>query len=197
MQDSSLEIRSGRDINLVSDDTRLHLGPDDIQVIADSLQVQSNSGDTSGTILSVSEGQLSISASQAVLAQGSMGLTAEQVQGTSKIDSGTHDQLQITAPAGYLSLTALSSLLLEAQDGPIDIVTDASLTLESTQGSVSIIELFDFNTECNTLALTTNQHLALKTLHTYKLTCMFVLNSCVMQRKSLRVLKLIVCTWHV
>ena len=154
VQDSSLEIRSGRDINLVSDDTRLHLGPDDIQVIADSLQVQSNSADTSGTILSVSEGQLSISASQAVLAQGSKGLTADQVQGTSKIDSGTHDQLQIAAPAGSLSLTALSSLLLEAQDGPIDIVTDASLTLESTQGLVSNIELFNFNTECNMLALT-------------------------------------------
>ena len=123
----------------MSDNTRLYLGPDEIQMVTDSLQVQSNSRDTSDTLLSVSKDQLSISVPAAVLAEGSKGLSADRLQGVSQIDSGSHAQLQIAASTGSLSLTALSSLLLEAQNGPIDIVADASLTLKSTEGLVSCI----------------------------------------------------------
>lgn len=137
MQDSSLEIRSGRDINIASEHAGLYLGPDEIQVVTDSLQVQSNSGGISSTLLSVSDDQLSISASAAVLGESSKGLFVGHVQGVSQIDSSSSAQLQIAAPTGSLSLAAMSSLVLEAGGGPVDIVADTSLTLNSTAGLVS------------------------------------------------------------
>ena len=125
-------LQSHQNISVTTANSAIQLGPSDIQLTADRLNIETGSaaGSEQTPLLTATEEELIVHSSL-VRAGGPQGVTFEGDVVTQEMRAQGEEQLIVEAPAGTLHLSGKTGSIVRSENGHIDIVATERLTLSA------------------------------------------------------------------
>ena len=135
-------LQSHQNISVTTANSAIQLGPSDIQLTADRLNIETGSaaGSEQTPLLTATEEELIVHSSL-VQAGGPQGVTFEGDVVTQEMRAQGEEQLIVEAPAGTLHLSGKTGSIVRSENGHIDIVATEQLTLSAQMVRIQKINM--------------------------------------------------------